>query len=114
MIGLGAGLPSAYVALQLGAPAGAVAGFGVCAASLLFAQIGGQTPVTHHIALPAAVGALATGSLAVGAVFGFVGAFAGEFFARLFLIHGDTHIDPPAAAIAFSVMIIRLLEAMTP
>lgn len=110
LIGLGAGIPSAYAALQIGAPAGAVAGFGIAAASLLFAQIGGQTPVTHHIALPAAVAALATGSLAVGIVFGVVGAFAGELFSRLFLIHGDTHIDPPAAAIAFSVLLIRLVE----
>ena len=110
LIGLGAGLPSAYVALTLGAPAGAVAGFGVAAASLIFAQVGGKTPVTHHIALPAAVAALATGSLAAGVAFGVVGAFAGELFARLFLIHGDTHIDPPAAAIAFSVLLIRLIE----
>jgi hypothetical protein len=56
------------------------------------------------------VAALATGSLAVGIVFGVVGAFAGELFARLFLIHGDTHIDPPAAAIAFSVLLVRLVE----
>jgi hypothetical protein len=110
MIGLGAGIPSAYVALLLGAPAGGVAGFGIAAASLIFAQMGGQTPVTHHIALPAAVAALASGSLVVGIVFGVVGAFAGEFFARLFLIHGDTHIDPPAAAIAFSVLLLRLVE----
>lgn len=110
LIGLGAGIPSAYVALQLGAPAGGVAGFGIAAASLIFAQIGGQTPVTHHIALPAAVAALATGSLAAGIVFGVIGAFAGELFARLFLIHGDTHIDPPAAAIAFSVLLIRVVE----
>ncbi len=109
LIGLGAGIPSAYVALLLGAPAGGVAGFGIAAASLIFAQMGGQTPVTHHIALPAAAAALATGSLAVGVVFGIVGAFAGELFARLFLIHGDTHIDPPAAAIALSILLVRLV-----
>ena len=111
MIALGAGIPSAYIALLLGAPAGGVAGFGIAAASLIFAQMGGQTPVTHHIALPAALAALATGSLAVGALFGIGGAFAGELFARLFLIHGDTHIDPPAAAIAFTVLTLRLAES---
>jgi hypothetical protein len=110
LIGIGAGLPSAYIALLLGAPAGAVAGFGIAAASLIFAQIGGQMPVTHHIMLPAAVGALAFDCLIAGAAFGVIGAFAGEFFARLFLIHGDTHIDPPAAAIAFTVLVIRVAD----
>jgi hypothetical protein len=112
LIGVGAGLPSAYVALQFGAPAGAVAGFGVAAASLIFAQIGGQTPVTHHIALPAAVAALSFDCLTAGVAFAVIGAFSGELFARLFLIHGDTHIDPPAAAIAFSVLLLRLVEAV--
>ncbi|MEZ5364899.1 MAG: hypothetical protein R2748_21855 [Bryobacterales bacterium] len=60
------------------------------------------------------MGALATGSLAGGVVFGLIGAFAGEFFARVFLNHGDTHIDPPAAAIAFTVMLIQLLALVLP
>jgi hypothetical protein len=112
LIGLGAGLASAYVALQFGAPAGAVAGFGIAASSLIFAQIGGQTPVTHHIALPAALAALSFDCLTAGVAFGVIGAFSGELFARLFLIHGDTHIDPPAAAIAFSVLLLRVVEAV--
>lgn len=113
MAGLGAGLPSAYAASLLGAGAGGdVIGFGIAAASLAFLQFGVKTPVTHHIALPAAIATIASGSLVVGGLFGVVGAFAGELWSRVFLIHGDTHIDPPAAAIASTVVVIRALEAV--
>ena len=111
-IGVGAGLASAYAAMMLGADGGgAVLGFGIAAASLIFLHAGGSLPVTHHIALPAAVAALASGSIVIGAVFGVIGALAGEFYSRLFLIHGDTHIDPPAAAIGTTVLLVRIAEA---
>jgi hypothetical protein len=111
-IGVGAGLASAYAAIALGAQGGGpVLGFGIAAASLIFLHAGGSLPVTHHIALPAALAALASGSIVIGAVFGVLGALAGEFYARLFLIHGDTHIDPPAAAIGTTVLLLRLAEA---
>ena len=35
----------------------------------------------------------------VGAVFGFIAAWAGEVLSRLIQIRGNTHIDPPALAI---------------
>ena len=89
---------------------GAVLGFGIASAALVFLQYGTQIPVTHHIALPAALAASASSSLLVGALFGVLGAFLGELYARLFLIHGDTHIDPPAAAIATAVVLLRLCE----
>ena len=109
--GLGAGLPSAWAALQLGAEGGgAVLGFGVAAASLLFLYSGARMPVTHHIALPAAAAALAFGSLAAGAVAGVAGAFLGEGAARLLLNGGDSHIDPPAAAIAAAILVLRLVS----
>ena len=63
MIGLGAGLPSAWAALQLGEAGGGVVGFGIAAASLMFLYAGAKMPVTHHIMLPAAVAALAFGCL---------------------------------------------------
>ncbi len=111
VIGVGAGLASAYVAISLGAAGGgAVVGFGIAAASLFFLHAGGSLPVTHHIALPAALAALASGSIVVGAVFGVIGALTGEFYSRLLLIHGDTHIDPPAAAIGTTVLFLRLAE----
>jgi hypothetical protein len=112
VIGVGAGVCSAYAAISLGAEGGgAVLGFGIAAASLIFLHSGSSLPVTHHIALPAALAALASGSIVVGAVFGVIGALVGEFYSRLFLIHGDTHIDPPAAAIGTTVLLLRLAEA---
>jgi hypothetical protein len=112
VIGVGAGLASSYAAIALGAEGGgAVLGFGIAAASLFFLHAGGSLPVTHHIALPAALAALASGSIVVGATFGIVGALAGEFYSRLLLIHGDTHIDPPAAAIGTTVLLLRLAES---
>lgn len=109
-IGLGVGLIAAFLALTFGAERGGdVFGFGIAAFSLLFAQMGLKAPVTHHMALPAAAAALASGNLFVGAAFGVVGAFAGEGFSRIFHQHGDTHVDPPAAGIAIAVAIVRLL-----
>ncbi len=110
MIGLGAGLLSGYVVAtftEASADFAAGAGilmFGVSAVSLILLQFGLPGPVTHHMSLPAA--------LVAGAVGGVLGALLGEFYSRLFLIHGDTHVDPPAFAIftmATVVMVTRLL-----
>ncbi len=109
-IGLGVGLLSAFIASEFDAEhGGAVLGFGIAASSLVLAQFGLKVPVTHHMALPAASAALASGDLLAGAAFGVVGAAAGEVFSRVFHQHGDTHVDPPAAGIAISVAIVRLL-----
>lgn len=109
VIGAGVGLASGWGALTLGRGTGGdVIGFGIAAALLIFAVMGGKMPVIHHMALPAAAATLVSGSLLVGAVFGIVGGFLGELFARLFLIHGDTHIDPPAAAIAAAILAVRV------
>ncbi len=112
VIGLGAGAISAFMFLgiydinpELAIP-GAVLGFGISAASLIFLQYGTAVPVTHHMTLVAGYAALTTvellgptGALFAGIVGGIIGALLGEFFSRLFLIHGDTHLDPPANAI---------------
>lgn len=109
-IGLGAGLLSAFAALALGEEGGgAVLGFGIAASTLVFSQFELKVPVTHHMALPAAAAALASGDLLTGAAFGVVGAFIGEGFSRIFHQHGDTHVDPPAAGIAVTVAIIRMI-----
>ena len=109
-IGFGAGIISAYIALTLGADRGGdVLGFGIAAASLVFAQFGLKVPVTHHMALPAAAAAIASGNIVIGSVFGIAGAFAGEGFSRVFHQHGDTHVDPPAAGIAITIAVIRLI-----
>ncbi len=109
-VGMGMGLLSAFIALEVGADRGGdVLGFGIAAFSLLFAQFGLGVPVTHHMALPAAAAALASGNLLVGAGFGVAGALAGEVFARIFHQHGDTHIDPPAGGIAVMIAVVRLI-----
>ena len=120
VIGLGAGLLSAWlVTAFVGAnpdyaPAATVLGFGISAASLIFLQTGFSVPVTHHMTLPAAVACgavLAYGgtpavAMLLGAAAGIGGALVGETFSRVFLIHGDTHIDPPAGAIFIMTTII--------
>jgi len=76
-------------------------------------------PPTHHMALPgsAAPVALAGGvsalpvlpSLLVGAVFGLVGALAGELAQRTCYAHGDTYADPAAVSILVTSLLIGLL-----
>jgi hypothetical protein len=121
VVGLGTGILAAWMATQIAAfdpallPFGVLLGYGISATSLIFLQFGFSVPVTHHMTLPAAVAAVgitaAGGSqivaILVGTVASILGALLGELFSRLFLIHGDTHIDPPAnAIIVMSVVIV--------
>ncbi|MGM0602464.1 MAG: hypothetical protein ACQESS_04050 [Bacillota bacterium] len=96
-LGLGVGLVSGYITILTGSK---FIMFGITAASLIILETKGKGPVTHHIAFPAAAAAIATNSVIWGGIFGILGAFIGEFFARLFYDWGDTHIDPPACTIA--------------
>lgn len=126
-LGIVAGFLGAYAAIETGSP---FLAFGISAASLLFLNLGVEKfPVTHHITLPASTAALAviatgddlmaegamiagasdTLGLIVGAIFGMICALFGEFFQRIFYAHGDTHWDPPAAAIVFGTFVIALL-----
>lgn len=113
MIGLGAGLLSAYAAILIGAEnGGVVLGFAISAISLSLLGLGVKVPVTHHITLVAAVAAAASGSLIWGAVFGMAAGIIGEYMANTFLVHGDTHIDPPAATIAPLTSVSLILQAV--
>lgn len=109
LLGLVAGIISSYVALEIGrrlpevAGAAVSIGFAISAVSLIFAVVGKGVPVTHHMTLTAAVAAslcadMTTG-LIVGAVVGAIAGLLGEFLARAFQVHGDTHIDPPGNTI---------------
>lgn len=123
VIGLGAGILSAWIVTAFAAanpdyiPLGTVLGFGISATSLIFLEVGYDVPVTHHMTLPAGVAAAtilgADGSAAVavivGAVVGIAASLVGEFFSRLFLIHGDTHVDPPANAIWAMTTVVILV-----
>lgn len=118
------GLLGAYTAIETGSP---FLAFGISAASLFFLNLGVEKfPVTHHITLPSSTAALAviaegaeveaallsSGSnelaLLVGGLFGLLCALFGEVFERVFYAHGDTHWDPPAAAIVFGTLLIAV------
>jgi hypothetical protein len=110
VLGLGVGLFSAGLVVGVGVDhGGSILGFGFSAASLLLALVGLKIPATHHISLPAAVATAASGGLLWGAVFGILGALAGEFWGNSLNDHGDTHIDPPAATIATLTSLSMLL-----
>lgn len=113
LLGLSVGLISVYAMVTISEIDPAIAAsvpvllWAFSAVSLLLLQFGQPGPVTHHIGLPAAVAATAVitngGSTElawiVGVSGGILGALIGELAARVFIIHGDTHIDPPAIGI---------------
>jgi len=113
VLGVGCSAISAWAAIALSAayPDAAstvvLLGFAVSATSLAFLTLGAAIPVTHHITLIAAIAAFhfqaVTGNdvaaVLIGIGFGTLSALVGEAFSRLWLIRGDTHIDPPASAI---------------
>ena len=120
-IGIVAGIAGGYAGIQSGSP---FLGFGISAATLLFLNLGvGKIPVTHHMTLPGATAyfaVIAEGDAAISGldpafglvfagIFGLLGALIGEAFQRIFYAHGDTHVDPPAAAIFIVHSIIALL-----
>lgn len=109
-LGVSVGLVSGYITIITGSK---FIMFGITAASLIILETKGKGPVTHHIAFPAAAAAIATGSVIWGGIFGILGAFLGEFYARLFYDWGDTHIDPPACTIATLITAAMLFLGFT-
>jgi hypothetical protein len=98
-----------YVMLQNPQTAGAAVyvGFCISAASLIFLQFGAPIPVTHHITLCASYGVVASGgNLYWGFAAAIIAAFLGDFLARTFYNYGDTHVDPPAMAIAVTSFLL--------
>ncbi len=118
LVGAAVGALSGWMSIVTGS---AFIGFGISAATLITLNSIGPIPVTHHVTLPAALGALAVAGPAgpvagviAGAVFGMIGALIGELGARLFISWGDTHVDPPAFAIFISWSLIVALSAALP
>lgn len=105
VMGLGLGLVSSYFAIEYNL---VVLGFGISAASLVFAQMGFPVPGTHHITLVAAVAAAATGNIYVGAAFGILSALLGDSIDKTFNSYCDSHIDPPAGAIFILTAVVML------
>jgi hypothetical protein len=114
VLSLFVGLLAAGVALRLEAympnsdGTGHLLMFGVSAVSLLFLSLGISFPVTHHITIIAGLGATtflpivggnAVIAALIGMVCGLLSGLLGEVCARVFHNSGNTHFDPPAAAI---------------
>jgi len=87
--------------------------FLICAVPLALFFVGLPVPVTHHIAIGAGYAVYASGgNILWGFAGAIIGAFLGEFFARLWLVYGKTHIDPPACSVAFtSLLMLGILPA---
>jgi hypothetical protein len=112
-ISLAVGLIASYLAAGSGLTAGSDAlAFGIATTVLIFLIMGNKVPVTHHIALPAALGVLHGAGFVGGVACGIAGGVIGEIASRAFLIHGDTHIDPPAVGIAAVVFGLKAATAV--
>jgi hypothetical protein len=114
-IGLVGGLIGGYIWLQTGS---IFLGYAISAISLLFLNLGVEKiPVTHHITLIGAVGAVvvfpeagALAALLAAGVFGAISGLLGEVTQRLFYSHSGTHVDPPAMAIAIAMVFVAILS----
>jgi MFS family permease len=113
-IGLIGGVLGGYIYILTGS---IFMGYAISAMSLLFLNLGVEKiPVTHHITLIGAVGAVVflpefspVVALVAAGVFGAVSGLLGEFTQRLFYAHSGTHVDPPAMAIAIAMVIVAVL-----
>jgi len=113
-LGVIGGLLGGFIFVHTGS---AVLGFGISAASLVFLQCGvDNIPVTHHITLPGSMGAIGAlgpygpeGAMVFALIFGVFGAIMGEVCNRVFYMHGKTHVDPPAFAIALAAILSATL-----
>jgi len=114
-IGLIGGILGGYIWIQTGS---IFLGYAISAISLLFLNLGVEKiPVTHHITLIGAVGAVVVAPVAgsvvallAAGVFGVVSGLLGELTQRLFYSHSGTHVDPPAMAIAIAMFFIAVLS----
>lgn len=111
-IGFAVSAVAAALLARSGLPPGTEAiGFSLSTISLGFLLMGTKVPVTHHISMTASLAVVHGGGVLAGVVFGMLGAVLGEAASRATLIHGDTHIDPPAVAIALVATLLLVLRA---
>jgi len=130
LIGVVGGILGGFIYLQTGS---IFLGYAISAISLLFLNLGVEKiPVTHHITLIGAVGAViataafgdpssavfpvdalgaigATVAILAAGVFGAISGLLGELTQRLFYSHSGTHVDPPAMAIGIAMLIVGIL-----
>lgn len=108
LIGIGMGFPAAYLITAY--PDMLFLMFGIGAFSLIYLQFGTKIPVTHHIGLAAGYFGVVTGNFWWAATMALVAAYLAEVFACLFLIHGDSHIDPPTCSLVVVFSLHPLLS----
>jgi hypothetical protein len=115
MIGIGVGLPAAWIVAQ--APPAqatqlATVVFGFVTLALVWLSMGQKVSVSHHTALCAAWGVvLWGGDVWWGLFFGILATFLAEIGACLFVCWGDNHVDPPAFGIVCCYTIGMILKA---
>jgi len=119
LLGVIGGLLGGFIYVVTGSP---VLGFGISAASLVFLQCGvDNIPVTHHITLPGSIGAFGAAgggfgmevAMVFALAFGVFGAVMGEVCARVFYMHGKTHVDPPAFGIFMAGLLAAIIAVPT-
>ncbi|MBN1940319.1 MAG: permease, partial [Candidatus Aminicenantes bacterium] len=98
VLSLGFALPAAISTVAYPQTTGIF--FSLAAVSLVFLAAGAKAPVVLHIVLAAELFALAGHGVWLGVLMGLAAAAISEAAAVLFLIYGDTHIDPPAVSLA--------------
>lgn len=79
------------------------------AATLVFLQTGQKAPITHHLSVISAIAVVATGDIFWGIAMAIIASQLRDIGARLFYIHGDTHVDPPAFAICTGTTLSYIL-----
>ncbi len=99
--------------LAKGLPRSTGLAFGLAAMTLAFFYVGAKVPIILHIAWAAEYAVLLTGSLAIGLFCGLLAALIAELMAGLFLLHGDTHIDPPSSAVAITFILGPILVMLS-
>ncbi len=104
VLSLGLGLPAAISAVTYPQATGIF--FSLAAVSLILLASGAKAPVVLHIVLAAELFALAWHNPWLGVLMGLAAAALSEAAAVLFLIYGDTHIDPPAFSLAILLAFI--------
>lgn len=86
-------------------------GFVISACSLIFLYFDFKFPVTHHISMVTGYATIAFDSILIGALFGVIAFFFGEFIEKTFSSYADTHIDMPAFTITvLSFLILGILK----